>query len=258
MKRMIVVLMLTAGTLFSQNPAASIAIEGKNKIQNGFAAWNETMIREGSALCERAAMADPQNVWPLYWSAFAHYRLAIMKLYGSEPDEDAGKQYIETGLSLLEKINTLKPGHAESLALTGSLTGMKIRFNPLSAMWLGPKSQEYMSKAVEADPKSPRVFYLTGIGTMNTPSMFGGGADKATGDFLKAIRLYEEEATNPPADPLAPTWGYDECYSFLGSAYEAQKMFNEAKSCYQKSLTINPESRRAKAQWMRLENKNTQ
>lgn len=256
MKHVIVMLIVLGGSLFSQSPATSITMEAKSKIQNGFLSWNEAMIREGSALCERAAMADPQSVWPLYWNAFAHYRLAIMKLYAGEPDEEAGKQHIEAGLALLEKANTLKPGHAESLALTGSLTGMKIRFNPLSAMWLGPKSQEYMSKAAEADPKSPRVFYLTGIGTMNTPSMFGGGADKAAGDFLKAIRLYEEEAANPPADQLAPTWGYDECYSFLGSAYEAQKMFNEAKNCYQKSLAINPDSRRAKAQLMHLENKN--
>ncbi len=253
MKKWIMVLGVQA--LLAQSPGTTMFVEGRAKIDQGIREWNPQFTLEARSIFERAIAAEPNNSWAMYWKAYANYRLAIQALYSKERDEKAAQQYVEDGISDLNKALEISPSNSEMLAVLGSFTGMKIQFSPVSAMWLGPKSNEYLTKSIESNDKNPRAYYLKGIGTMNTPSMFGGGADKSIAEFETAIALFEIERKNTPADPLQPAWGLDDCHSFLGNAYEKVKNPDQAKLHYQKALEINPDSRRAKMELAKLDKK---
>jgi tetratricopeptide (TPR) repeat protein len=77
---------------------------------------------------------------------------------------------------------------------------------------------------------------LKGVGTMFKPKMFGGGADKAEKELLKAIELFAND------HPVAPTpkWGRAESYAWLGQAYARQNKLAEARAAYQKVLELDP------------------
>jgi len=226
--------------------------EGITQIDASLKTWDKNEILSAKAAFEKAVMVAPQNTHALYWKAYADYRLAILSLYVRQRDENAGKQYIDESIKTLEQVIEFNDADVESYALLGSLTGMKIQFNPLSGMWLGPKSQGYFEKALTLTKENPRVYYLMGIGTLHTPAMFGGGPKKAIPQLDQAIQLFEQEGLSKVGDLLTPTWGLDECYSTLGNAYEKMDDLDKAKAHYLKALEINPNSRRAQSELAKI------
>ena len=78
---------------------------------------------------------------------------------------------------------------------------------------------------------------LRGIGNLFKPKLFGGGADKAEKDLVKAIALF---ATDKPAPP-APDWGHAEAYAWLGQVYAERKQVDEAREAYRKALELRPD-----------------
>ncbi|MBL7996818.1 tetratricopeptide repeat protein [bacterium] len=253
----LLICLFTCTRVYSQNEneGTILLAKGIKTIDHAVRHWNKSELDEAKDIFAKAVDAAPKDHRPLYWNAYADYQLAIYFLYADEStrDEDAGKCHVENAITSLEKAIDLNKTDADCYALLGSLTGMKIHFNPISGMWLGPKSGGFFKKAVSANDKNPRVFYLMGIGTMNTPSMFGGGADKAIGQFEKALALFEKENMDTSADPFLPRWGWDGCYSFLGNAYEKNNETERARICYQKALELNPNSNRAKRELAKLQ-----
>ena len=108
--------------------------------------------------------------------------------------------------------------------------------NPLSGMTLGPKSSGLVDRAMELDPKNPRVWLIRGMSAMFTPKMFGGGTDKAERDLRKAIELFDAERPVAPA----PSWGRADAYVWLGQALQKDEKHDEARAAYQKALAIQP------------------
>ena len=231
--------------------------EGIDKISQAVNHWNKSQMDEAKTIFTDVVSSEPNNYRALYWSAYADYRLAIYYLYADETprDEDAGKRYIESAIAGIEKAIENNSQDADCYALLGSLTGMKIMFNPISGMWLGPKSNGHLDKALLLNDKNPRVVYLKGMNRLKSPSIFGGGPDKAIEQFEKAIVLFEAERQTTLTDPLIPRWGIEECYSFLGNAYEKLGEINKARVAYQKALDINPSSLRAKKELANVQNK---
>lgn len=232
------------------NTIQSMILDGKVKFETAYKKWSRDEMVSAKAIFERALAVEPDNVDALYWKAYADYRLTIRSLYGSQKDEQMAEQLVEEGIQTLETAIKLSPNHSECLALIGTLTGMKISFNPISGMWLGPKSSGYYDDAIKANPKNPRAFHLKGIGKLNTPAMFGGGADKAIPEFEKAIALYKEQVTDSMS--ITPGWGYDECLTFTGNAYAELKDNEKAMTYYKEALAINPDSRQAKVAMAKL------
>ncbi|NUM81817.1 tetratricopeptide repeat protein [bacterium] len=252
-KVFLAVMFLVAARLAAQeqNAVQSMILDGKTQFEAAYKNWSRDEMINAKAIFERALAVEPENVDALYWKAYADYRLTIRSLYGSDKNEEMAEELVEEGIKTLEAAIKISPNHSECLALIGTLTGMKISFNPISGMWLGPKSNGYYDEAVKANPKNPRAFHLKGIGKLNTPAMFGGGADKAIPEFEKALALYKEQKTE--ASSLLPDWGYDECLTFTGNAYAALKDNDKAAIYYKEALAINPDSRQAKAGLAKLE-----
>jgi tetratricopeptide (TPR) repeat protein len=145
---------------------------------------------------------------------------------------------------------TLDPSFAEANALYGYLLGFEIALHPEKAMTLGMASFDYFSKAFEKEPENPRIHLLQGISLFYTPQEYGGGANKAIESLARAVSHFDKEVVR---DPLKPSWGKDEAYTYLGIAYEHKKDFEKAKEMLKKALEINPEFGLAKKELMGLE-----
>ncbi len=250
MKNVLLMTLFLAGSLAAQN---ELLTGGIRLVHDGFDQGDESQMVQGKALLERALAVMPEDPDVLYWIAFADYRLSIKMIYWREGvDKAKAEKLIDNGIECLEKANAKKPS-SEALALLGSLTGMSIQFSPISGMWKGPKSNGQFADAIKLNPENPRAYYLQGIGKVNTPEMFGGGAEKAIPSFVKAVELFEKEAANKSSAPENPTWGYSECLAFLGNAYLTIQDDVNAKKYFEQALVINPNARLAKTGLAKLE-----
>jgi Flp pilus assembly protein TadD len=192
-------------------------------------------LDQAIALLERVLTVTPNDAILLHYKGYALYRKSNPMLA-----DDAKKAEVK---ALLEAADEALESSAKTLAwpetwaLRASISGQLIAVgNPVSGMVLGPRSENQMEKAVELGPNNPRVWMLKGVGTMFKPKMFGGGADKAEKELLKAIELFASDRAASPA----PKWGNAESYAWLGQAYVAQNKFAEARTAYQKTLELDP------------------
>lgn len=238
--RIILSLLVALATLpsyaASQSPAIIKWADSANKlIDAGIASGQPAGLDQAIALIERVLTITPNDGLMLHLKGYALYRKANPMM-----DDDKKKAEVK---ALLEEADDAFERSAKTLAwpethaLRASVTGQMIAVgNPMSGMWLGPRADGQMEKALELGPNNPRVWMLKGVGTMFKPKMFGGGADKAEKELLKAIELF---ANDQPVAP-APKWGRAEVYAWLGQAYVAQDKLAEARTAYQKVLELDP------------------
>jgi len=184
---------------------------------------------------EAMAAAEPGSALLQYWVAVADWR--AVPLLGA--DKVKAARYCKDGLDHCDKAIALDAKFAEAIALKGSFQGMSIQFEPGSMMTLGPQSVANTRRAISLAPNSPRVWLLDGLGTLNKPAQFGGGAGPAGETLDHAAAL---AAADSSADPAAPDWGHDDAYLWAGRAAMMRKDYAAAREDYRKALALNPDN----------------
>lgn len=212
-----------------------LIMEGKNMIQSGVDQWKLDVLLSARGIFERILSIREKDYLSHYYLAYADYRLCVM--YFSQKDNKNAGKYIDEGIEHSERSIELKSNFAESHALLASLYGFKIGLKWYLGMTLGPKAGSCFDKAVQIDSLNPRVYLLLGISKYHTPSLFGGGMDKAKFNLLKSIKLYESYSVS---DSLLPDWGYDEAYAWLGKIYMEEKEYQKSEEQFEKALQVNP------------------
>jgi tetratricopeptide (TPR) repeat protein len=169
------------------------------------------------------------------------YELGLLK-YGyiayciDHERKDEAKEYIESVLSDIEDMLSMDPGYAEAYALWGAIYGFRIQLNPVSAIYLGPRSMDKIEKSIELDPESAAGWLEMANSEFYRPSMFGGDKEKAIETYGKAIRLFETEK-----DVMENNWHYLNTLIALANAYEETGQPNKAILQYEKILSIAPD-----------------
>jgi tetratricopeptide (TPR) repeat protein len=211
--------------------------DAKAKLQAGINTWDLELLKTARDRFINCLMkAKSENAFILYHIALADYRLITFYL-SSKANEDAEKSLAEAQ-KYLEKATTVDPSFGEADALYGYLLGFEIALHPEKAMSLGMSSFGYFSKSFEKDPENPRIHLLKGISLFYTPEAYGGGADNVLGSLSKAVGLFEKEVVK---DPLKPSWGKEEAYTYLGLAYKQKKDYGKAREMLKRALEVNPE-----------------
>ncbi|MBD3241888.1 MAG: tetratricopeptide repeat protein [Chitinivibrionales bacterium] len=227
--------------------------QGIALFDSAYVAWEDSLFREARAYFADMAQRYPESALPHYWQGVVNFHLVSYTLFGlpRDRDTDMARTYIDRGREALEEALERAPNDAESLALWGTLTGMKVYLSPIQAPVLGPSVMRAIQDALEADPDNPRVHYLVGVSYYFTPAVLGGGVDKGLAYMLEAEELFRRERQGPP-DPLAPRWGYSTCLSFIGQAYEQKGRREKARAYYRKALRVNPGDKIARMALRRL------
>jgi tetratricopeptide (TPR) repeat protein len=193
-------------------------------------------VDDAVALSERSVAAFPDSPLLLHYQAYALYRAgeAAMGMAGNSQ----ARSYLDKARAVLEPL-VKRETIAESYALLASVYGLEIavsRFQMIAGMRLGPKSSDFMNRAVDAAPNNPRVRLMQGIGEIHTPSMFGGGLDKAERHLKQALALF---ALDHPEPPL-PAWGLADAHIWLGQVYAARQQADSARVEYNAAVALQP------------------
>jgi imidazolonepropionase-like amidohydrolase len=231
------------------NPASEEQIiEAKGLLKKGVNTWDpELMKKARDRLMGIVAKDNKAGLYPLYYIILCDYRLATYYLTLMEMDK-AGP-YIKEGQDYLKKGMEMNPDFGELDALYAYMLGFEIALNPEKAMSLGFQTYQYFGQAFEKSPENPRVHYLKGVSDFYTPAEYGGGADAAIKTLTKSIELFAKENIQ---DPVLPSWGKDEAYTFLALAYNQKGDKEKAAQLFQKALDINPEFALAKDELEKL------
>jgi tetratricopeptide (TPR) repeat protein len=230
--------------LLTATPAAAQTIAGRDKwadsarveIETATALGDLNRIREAGALLERALTAFPDDPLLLHYLGYARYREATL-MQGKKYDDKQYRPLLEAADSLLER-SASKLQLPETYALRSSVLGQMIGSNPIRGMTLGPRSSNAMDRALALGPNNPRVWLLRGIGAMFTPSMFGGGVDKAEEYLNKALALFPNDR---PA-PSMPAWGYAEAYIWMGQVHKRRDRIDDARQAFKRALELQPDN----------------
>jgi tetratricopeptide (TPR) repeat protein len=184
-------------------------------------------------VAERTRLAQRQPS-----SAEAQYRLAEASSYLAEVvlelrDRPAAKAAAESGIRAAERAVALNPRSAEYQRILGTLCGQVIPANVLLALRYGECARRSVDKALELDPASAKAYLSRGVGNYYLPPAFGGGVEKAIGDFERAVKL----------DPHLA-----DAYLWLGIALRKAGRKAEARQAMARSLELNPHRVWAKQQ----------
>jgi hypothetical protein len=200
--------MLIAGLFFSvlffpgqaQTLAdTSLYYPGIRLIRN---ASTDTEYQHAAAYFINSAAAQKQ--WLLYYYAGLSFIHASIKAKENR-DKDL---LIDKAQPMISKAFQLKPGEPELHVLQAFLYQARIQVNPeMRGLSYSGKAETSLKKAVSADPENPRAWFLWGQNVYNTPSLFGGGAEKALPMFMKAKEGFRSFR---PALPFMPVWGEPE------------------------------------------------
>lgn len=229
-------LFLLTGFAFSQTDNYNdLVYRCKQSVEQGNIKYNMNQILEGRAMAERALQLNDSSEYALYYLAYADYSLATLTM---NDNKSKAKDYIDEAIKYAEKAVDLHGNSAESLALLGTIYGVKITFDWNNAVALGPKSNQVIAEALAIEPGNPRVLLQAGINKMFTPEFFGGSKTEAFKLFVKAADAFN---TYKVTDSLKPDWGKLQSLAWLGRSYEEQKDYAKAVSFYKKALSENPD-----------------
>ncbi len=215
-------------------PAGPALAPARGALQSAVNRGDAGAILAARAQFESAAVADPKSAAPRYWVALADWR--TLPLVG-EKDKEQAKRIARDGLKRIDEALQLDPKAGAAYALKAALQGMSIGLEPSSMMTLGPDSEVNFQRARALAPDDPRVWLLDGIGALNKPASFGGGAAAALARFTKAQELFAAA----PADSAGEFgWGRDDAFLWAGRAEMGRGNFAASVTLFRQALAANP------------------
>lgn len=159
----------------------------------------------------RIGEAEKDKWLPYYYAAYSYVSIT----YHLE-DADAIDSYLDKAQPMLDKSMELNPDESENHVLQGLIYSMRIT-SPMRGMKFLALSNEELEKAEKLNSENPRIWLCKAQNIYHTPSMFGGGAEKAKPVFEKAAELFD---TFEPKGTLWPGWGEETTASQLASISE--------------------------------------
>jgi tetratricopeptide (TPR) repeat protein len=238
--RAVAIVAVVSSAAFAQPAASAAAIADSVRrwVETGVETADLAAVNAAGAFAERALTMYPKDALLQHYRAYALYRASTLAI--GRDGGAAARPYLDKARDILEPLVKTKT-IPETYALLASVYGMQIaaaRVSMVAGMTLGPKSTEWMERAVEAGPSNPRVWIMRGISAFNTPSSFGGGLDKAEAHLKRAESLLASDA---PEAPL-PAWGKADVHIWLGQVYLKTKRREQARAEFSKALTLQPKN----------------
>jgi len=143
------------------------------------------------------ALYQTNKDWrPLYYRALCYINLS--KTYTKESEK-------KDALAKANELLTSLPVDKDEVQVLRALYAMSYLAADRSE-WQQylPMIKESLQKAETLNAENPRVYYLKGVLTYNTPPAMGGGKEKGTALLKKAMEKFQ---SFKPADEYSPSWG---------------------------------------------------
>ncbi|MFK8016396.1 MAG: hypothetical protein AB8G17_13270 [Gammaproteobacteria bacterium] len=139
-----------------------------------------------------------------YAAAFLEFRIGVAA--NAHQDGKTAKKSLKASAKILEQSLDNNPDSVATLTLLSNVYGMTIGVSPMKAMFLGPKSQRMIERALEMDPSNSQALLVSGISSYNTPGMFGGSKSDALATLDAAIKAFDADAQSEWGAAEAWVW----------------------------------------------------
>ena len=241
MKPLVLALLVAlAAPAAAQSDAAAVVERGRALVTAGyFANSADTLLAARATLGVAAQAADPEvAAWAAYYAALADYRLASV-FWGSDPERAVA--HAEGGAAALapvvERAGLPDALRAEAYALHAALLSAQMGIDPARAGRLGPAAQASTRASLRLAPDNPRVLFQSASSLLTTPPEWGGDPAEGARELERAATLFGE-----PAGPLAPMWGEDEAWAWLGLAHLMAGDAAAARPAIERAEALHPAS----------------
>jgi hypothetical protein len=145
---------------------------------------------------------------PSHWLSLYYAALCYIQASHKVEEDKQRDDMLDKAQPLIDKAGKKSPEEPEIFVLQAFLYQSRIQVNPkLRGMTYSSKAETSLKKAAAADDKNPRAWSLLGYNLFFTPSLFGGGPEKALPLFEKAREKFR---TFKPLMPFYPRWGEPE------------------------------------------------
>lgn len=212
--------------------ALAAADSARAEIDRSSATGDLLRLERTLAFLEQALAVHPSEPWLDHYVGFANFRAANLRRVAG--DERAERTHLERAEKALLRSADRMP-LAETYALLAAVRGRMIT-GMISAMRMGPRSDQALDRALELGPRNPRVWAIRASSMLFRPRMFGGSPEKAEEYARRAIELLAMDSVAIPG----PRWGESDAYMFLGQALAAQKKHAGARAAYERVLELEP------------------
>lgn len=213
--------------------AALLADSAARLIDRGHIENDIDKLHSAGALLDGALITYPKDPILLHYKGYAAFREGEILYVRGRATE--AHPLLETARTMFEQSDSIRP-MAENNALLTAVLGYLIGADNSRGPELGPIIMTRNSSALSLGPLNPRVMLILGIGKLYTPPEYGGGAAEAEKDLSTAVRLFD--ADHPP--PPMPSWGRAEAYAWLGQALQREGKTADAKTAFEKALSLEP------------------
>lgn len=154
---------------------------------------------------------------------------------GNKKSREAEK-YLELGEKNIRMLETKAFQLSYVNAYKAAFYGFRIGLNKLQAPFIGPKSVECAKLAMKQDNKNPYGFIQYGHSQYYMPAIFGGSKTIALEYYKKAEKIMEQ---NPLQ--ISEDWNYLNLMTMIAVAYEELKLYQSAKTYFEKILKTEPD-----------------
>lgn len=206
MKRVLVIVSLLVATMVNaQSKFEGAMSKGLGQLKDAKTASELTDV---SSFFERVGDAEKTQWLPYYYAALSLYRSAwVDKSLDKDKVADKCKDYISKAQAI--------ENNADLYCLVQQVAVLQMMVDPMSR-WqtYGAQAKDALANATKADATNPRIYYLQGMTTYNTPEAYGGGKALAKPLFQKSVDLFK---TYKPATPFHPDWGKEEAEKMLAA-----------------------------------------
>ena len=236
----LVFLVALATPALAQSEAAAVVERGRDMVTAGYLTNSPDSLLAARATLGVAAQSDDAVAagWAAYYAALADYRLASAYW---ESDTERALRHAEGGAAGLapvaEQAGLPAEMRAEVFALHAALLGAQMGLDPARATRLGPRAQASTQASLRLAPDNPRVLFQSGSSLLTTPPEWGGDPAEGVRRLERTTGLFA-----PPAGPLAPAWGEDEAYAWLGMAHLMAGDAAAARPAIERAAELNPAS----------------
>ena len=203
MKKVLVIISLLVATVVNaQSKFEDAMTKGLAQMKDAKTASDYTDV---SSFFERVADAEKTQWVPYYYAGMSLYLSAwIDKSADKDKIADKCKDFISKAQAI--------ENNADLYCLVQQVAILQLMVDPMSR-WqtYGAQAKAALADATKADPNNPRIYYLQGMTTFNTPEAYGGGKTLAKPMFQKSVDLFKTYVPKP----FYPNWGKEEAEKML-------------------------------------------
>jgi tetratricopeptide (TPR) repeat protein len=184
----------------------------RNSIDLAYKEYKLENYRQLANCSERILLVYTNEWLPYYYDAYAYVNMSFI-----ETKEGDKEMYCNKAQNLLDEVFRIKPDESELFVLQALICYARMSISPMinGPLYL-PKAVSSLNDAEKLDPENPRIFYLRGKSTINTPKFFGGGKDAALPILEKALNMYKSFKQK---STVHPDWGKE----------DAERLYKECK-----------------------------